>query len=136
MSLALENKVAVVTGGAQGLGEALCQRLAREGARVAVADVNEAGAQRTASSVKGLGLKVDVTQEAEVKALFERTQAEFGRVDIVVANAAILIAEPIAEARRGEVARGDERQPLRQLPHNEARLPDHEGSGRRLHRPD
>ncbi len=98
MSLALENKVAVVTGGAQGLGEALCQRLAREGARVAVADVNEAGAQRTASSVKGLGLKVDVTQEAEVKALFDRTQAEFGRVDIVISNAAILIAEPIAEA--------------------------------------
>jgi sorbitol-6-phosphate 2-dehydrogenase len=98
MNRALENKAAVVTGGAQGLGEALCHRLAREGARVAVADVNEAGAQRTARAVGGIGLKVNVTREADVQALFERTQAEFGRIDVVVSNAAILIAEPIAEA--------------------------------------
>jgi sorbitol-6-phosphate 2-dehydrogenase len=98
MSHALENKAAVVTGGAQGLGEALCHRLAREGARVAVADLNEPGALRTAAAVGGFGLKVDVTREADVKALFDRAQAEFGRIDIVVANAAILIAEPIVEA--------------------------------------
>jgi sorbitol-6-phosphate 2-dehydrogenase len=98
MSRPLKGKAAVVTGGAQGLGEALCRRLAVEGARVAVADLNEAGAKRTAAAVKGLGLKVDVTKEADVKALFDRALAEFGRIDIVVANAAILIAEPIAEA--------------------------------------
>jgi len=98
MSRPLKGKAAVVTGGAQGLGEALCRRLAVEGARVAVADLNEAGAKRTAAAVKGLGLKVDVTKEADVIALFDRTLAEFGRIDIVVANAAILIAEPIAEA--------------------------------------
>jgi sorbitol-6-phosphate 2-dehydrogenase len=95
---ALENKAAVVTGCAQGIGEALCHRLTREGARVAVDDVNEAGAQRTAAAVKGFGLKVDVTQEADIKALVDRAQEEFGRIDIVVANAAILIAEPIVEA--------------------------------------
>jgi sorbitol-6-phosphate 2-dehydrogenase len=78
----LKNKTAIVTGGAQGLGAAICERLAREGARVIAADI------------KGTDTKVDVTNEADVKALFDRV----GRVDIVVSNAAILIAEPIAEA--------------------------------------
>ena len=98
MTHSLDNKSAVVTGGAQGLGEALCQRLAREGARVAVADVNEAGAQRTGAAVKGFGMRADVTREADVKALFDRAKEEFGRIDIVVANAGILIAEPVADA--------------------------------------
>jgi sorbitol-6-phosphate 2-dehydrogenase len=100
----LQNKVAIVTGGAQGLGQAISQRLAREGCRVLIADVNEAGVNATAASAatetgqRVLGMKVDVTQEADVKALFDRAVQEFGRVDIVVANAAILIAEPIADA--------------------------------------
>jgi sorbitol-6-phosphate 2-dehydrogenase len=78
----LKNKTAIVTGGAQGLGAAICERLAHEGARVIAADI------------KGTDTKVDVTNEAEVKALFDRV----GRVDVVVSNAAILIAEPIIEA--------------------------------------
>ena len=100
----LQNKTAIVTGGAQGLGQAISERLAREGCRVLIADVNEAGACATAEAVakatgqRVLGMKVDVTQEAEVKALFDRAVQEFGRVDVLVANAAILIAEPIAEA--------------------------------------
>jgi len=100
----LQDKVAIVTGGAQGLGQAISQRLAREGCHLLVADVNEAGVTATAAGIakesgrRVLGLKVDVSQEADVKALFDRAVQEFGRVDIVVANAAILIAEPIADA--------------------------------------
>jgi sorbitol-6-phosphate 2-dehydrogenase len=100
----LQNKAAIVTGGAQGLGQAISQRLAREGCRVLIADVNEAGAQAAAAAIaketgqRVLGLKVDVTQEADVKALFDRAVREFDRVDVVVANAAILIAEPITDA--------------------------------------
>src|ERR1017187_1290089 len=100
----LQNKAAIVTGGAQGLGHAISQRLAREGCRVLIADVNETGVKATAAAVAKetgqcvLGLKVDVTREADVKMLFDRAAREFGRVDIVVANAAILIAEPIADA--------------------------------------
>ena len=69
-----------------------------------IADVNEAGVNATAAEIaketgqRVMGVKVDVTQEADVKALFDRAVKEFGRVDIVVANAAILIAEPIADA--------------------------------------
>ena len=100
----LQDKTAIVTGGAQGLGEAISRRLAKEGCRVVIADVNEAGVRTAAAAIaketggRVLGLKVDVTQEVEVKGLFDRAAREFGRVDIVVANAAILVAEPIAEA--------------------------------------
>jgi sorbitol-6-phosphate 2-dehydrogenase len=104
MSADLQNKIALVTGGAQGLGQAISLRLAREGCQVVIADVNEKGvsdcaaaiAAETAASV--LGVKADVTQETDVKNLFDRAVRQFGRVDIVVANAGILIAEPIADA--------------------------------------
>jgi sorbitol-6-phosphate 2-dehydrogenase len=104
MSGKLQDQIAVVTGGAQGLGQAISQRLAREGCHVLIADVNETGVNAAAAAIaqetgrRVLGLKVDVTQEADVQALFERAMREFGRVDVVVANAAILLAEPIAEA--------------------------------------
>jgi sorbitol-6-phosphate 2-dehydrogenase len=108
MSADLQNKTAVVTGGAQGLGQAISLRLAREGCQVLIADVNEKGATETAAAIAAetsrsvIGVKVDVTREADVKMLFERAAKEFGRVDIVVANAAILIAEPIADADAGK----------------------------------
>jgi sorbitol-6-phosphate 2-dehydrogenase len=104
MNLSLEDKVAIVTGGAQGLGRAVSQRLAHEGCHVIIADMKEEAAQATAAEIaKTTGrnasvLKTDVTQETDVEKLFDRAVAEFGRVDIVVVNAAILIAEPIAGA--------------------------------------
>src|SRR5215472_1704328 len=102
--MVLQGKTAIVTGGAQGLGQAISQRLAQEGCNVVIADVNETGVNATATAIaketgrRVLGVKVDVTQEADVSGLFEQAAKEFGRVDIVVANAAILIAEPIADA--------------------------------------
>jgi sorbitol-6-phosphate 2-dehydrogenase len=104
MSANLPNKIAIVTGGAQGLGQAISRRLAQEGCVVVIADVNENGIADTAAAVaketdaRVVGVKVDVTQEAEVKELFDGVVREFGRVDVVVSNAAILIAEPIVEA--------------------------------------
>ena len=100
----LQGKVAIVTGGAQGLGRAICERLAFEGCVVAVADLNGQGAEETAAAIAAatgarvVGAKVDVTREAEVEALFVGAEREFGRVDVVVSNAGVLIAEPIAEA--------------------------------------
>ncbi len=104
MSGTLNGTAAVVTGGAQGLGEAICLRLAREGCDVILADIQgpaaEAAAGRIAAETgrRVLAMPVDVTNEDHVCALFDRAVAEFGRVDLAVANAAILIAEPIAEA--------------------------------------
>jgi sorbitol-6-phosphate 2-dehydrogenase len=101
MNRQFEDKIALVTGGAQGLGRAICERLAKEGCHVVVADLNEAGATQTAAEIaeeydrKVIAVGVDVTDEAQVEAMFQRTQATFGQVDIVVSNAGILIAEAI-----------------------------------------
>ena len=94
MTRLLEDRVAAVTGGGQGLGQAICLRLAQEGAHVVVADLNEQTAQSTAAQIvsttdrKAIALKVDV---------IDRTMQEFMRLDIVVSNAGILIAEEITE---------------------------------------
>ena len=103
MTRLLEDRVAFVTGGGQGLGQAISKRLVQEGAHVLIADLNEESAKTTAAeSVAGsdrraLGVKVDVTDEAQVKGAVERAVQEFGRLDIVVSNAGILIAEEVAE---------------------------------------
>ena len=104
MSGRLEDKIAVVTGGAQGLGEAISWRLAGEGCDVVIGDTNEAGAAAVAAAIaeatgrRVIGTRADVTEEAEVEAMFELAVREHGHVDIVVANAGILIAEPIDTA--------------------------------------
>jgi sorbitol-6-phosphate 2-dehydrogenase len=100
MEKLLQDRIALVTGGAQGLGQAICLRLAREGCHVAVADLREEDASRTAAAITGrraISIKVDVTDEEQVAAMVDRTVAEFGRLDIVVSNAGILIAEEISQ---------------------------------------
>ena len=99
----LLDRIAIVTGGAQGLGAAIVRRLADEGAHVVVADLQAATAQRTADEVaaatgrRTLALAVDVTDEEQVAALVDRTVERFGRLDILVANAGIVISGPIEE---------------------------------------
>jgi sorbitol-6-phosphate 2-dehydrogenase len=101
MERKLEDKIAIVTGGAQGLGEAISHRLAREGAHVAVADLVLSGAERVAAAIEAgtgrnaLAVAVDVTLEDQVAAMVDCVVDEFGRLDILVANAGILIAEPV-----------------------------------------
>ncbi|MBI1877015.1 MAG: sorbitol-6-phosphate dehydrogenase [Chloroflexi bacterium] len=99
----LQNRIALVTGGGQGLGQAICQRLAAEGCHVVIADLNEEAAQATAAEIatstdrQTLALKVDVTDESQVEALVAQVVEKFGRLDIAVSNAGILIAEEITE---------------------------------------
>ena len=99
----LQSKTALITGAAQGLGEHLAERLAAEGCAVAVADLQAEQAQAVAArlaaqhGVDTLGLALDVTDEASVTAGFDATVARFGRLDICVANAGILISGPIEE---------------------------------------
>ncbi|MCR4407123.1 MAG: sorbitol-6-phosphate dehydrogenase [Anaerolineae bacterium] len=103
MDTLLQDRIAIVTGGAQGLGEAICHRLAREGAHVVVADLNLEGAERVAADImaqtdrRAIAVQVDVTDEAQVVTMVDRAVAEFGRLDILVSNAGILIAEAVDE---------------------------------------
>ncbi len=85
----LDGRVALVTGGAQGIGEAICRRLAAAGARVAVFDLNQDRAEHLAAEIGGIGLAGDVTAEADVQRTLEAVQRESGRVDILVNNAGI-----------------------------------------------
>ena len=85
----LSGRVAVVTGGASGIGLASVRRLASEGARVVVADLNAEAGKRTAEEVGGLFVPVDVTDPEAVERLFATANSEFGSVDIAFNNAGI-----------------------------------------------
>jgi 3-oxoacyl-[acyl-carrier protein] reductase len=91
----LAGKVAIVTGGASGLGKTFCLALAQEGASLVVADIKEKEAEQTASEIKAKGgraisIKTDVTSEAATLAMAEETVKQFGKIDILVNNAALV----------------------------------------------
>lgn len=85
----LRDRVAIITGGASGIGLATAHRFAAEGARVVIADLDAATGQRAADEVGGVFRTVDVADEASVNALFDGVAAELGAVDIAFNNAGI-----------------------------------------------
>jgi NAD(P)-dependent dehydrogenase (short-subunit alcohol dehydrogenase family) len=86
----LKGSVAVVTGGASGIGRALCQRFAAEGARgIVVSDMNEKGAQAVAAEVNGLAVGCDVGVEAQIIELVRRAEEAFGSIDLFCSNAGL-----------------------------------------------
>jgi len=99
----LKDKVAVVTGAAQGLGEALARRLAQEGCHVLLADINGEKAQAAAEAIaqetgrEARGIRVDVTDAASCRAMAEQAVSAWGRLDILIANAGILKAGDVTE---------------------------------------
>jgi NAD(P)-dependent dehydrogenase (short-subunit alcohol dehydrogenase family) len=88
MSESLEDKVALVTGAAQGIGNAIAKGLAAEGARIVVADLNRAE-EAAEEFVDGIGLTVDVADEAQVERMAQEVVERFGRIDILVNNAGL-----------------------------------------------
>jgi 3-oxoacyl-[acyl-carrier protein] reductase len=83
----LQGKIAIVTGAASGFGEGVARRFAAEGARVVAADLNLEGARRLAGEIGGLAVGGDVSKGADVAAIVQAAQREFGGLDVVVNNA-------------------------------------------------
>ena len=98
----LENKVAIITGGARGIGRAICERYAEEGARVVIADILEKEAEEAASVISrgAFAVRLDVTDQASIDAMVTRVIDEAGRIDILVNNAAIFNMAPLLEVTR------------------------------------
>ena len=94
MSDRVKDKIVIVTGAASGIGRATALALAREGARLSLSDVDEAGGAKTLEAVKSAGVdaifnRVDVTDEAEVASMITKTVERFGRLDAAYNNAGI-----------------------------------------------
>lgn len=96
VNLPLLDQVALITGAGRGLGEALAWRLAEAGAHVVIADIHLDAVQQVAGAIaqatdrRALPVRVDVTDEALVQAMIARIVAEFGRLDLLIANAGIV----------------------------------------------
>jgi NAD(P)-dependent dehydrogenase (short-subunit alcohol dehydrogenase family) len=90
----LDGRVAIVTGGAQGIGRAIVDKLAEEGASIVVADIAADKAEEAARAVGGLAVATDIAEPDQVRALVDRTLAEHGKVDVLVNNAAIVPFTP------------------------------------------
>lgn len=95
----LEGKVALVTGGGRGIGQAVCEAFAREGARVAAADLFEEEAAETVRAMgdAGMGLEIDVADPASISAGVARVEEAWGGIDALVNNAGVFGMAPIGE---------------------------------------
>ncbi len=86
----LENRVAVVTGAAQGIGRAIADKLVAEGASVVIADLNGDGAHDVAAQLGGIAVEADISQEADAQKVVDATMAEHNKVDVLVHAAAVV----------------------------------------------
>jgi 3-oxoacyl-[acyl-carrier protein] reductase len=107
--MALEQRVAIVTGGGKGIGKHYCRGLAAQGAAIVVAEIDPAAAETTAAELRAAGhraleVPTDVSDEASVKAMVARTIETFGRVDILVNNAAIFASIGFTHAPHDQIS--------------------------------
>jgi D-sorbitol dehydrogenase (acceptor) len=105
--LKLKDKVAVITGGARGIGAAVAKRYAKEGAVVVIADIDGAEAARVAQRIgdPAIGVGLNVTQQSEIDALVTHVVNTKGRIDILVNNAAVFDLAPVLETTRASYRR-------------------------------
>jgi NAD(P)-dependent dehydrogenase (short-subunit alcohol dehydrogenase family) len=103
----LTGKVVAITGGGRGIGRAIAQALAREGARVAVGDLDRSSAEQTATALgePAVGLSLDVTDHAGLIAFLDDVEQRLGPIDVLVNNAGIMPVTPLAEESAESIAR-------------------------------
>ena len=102
-----ENKVALITGAASGIGFAIAKSFCKEGASVVINDINDAAGEKAARTLKELGcnaiyIRADVSKNTDVKHMFEFIAERFGKLDILVNNAGISLIKPLTELDESE----------------------------------
>ncbi len=98
----LQDRIALVTGAGSGNGRAIAIGMAREGAHVVIADINQLGSEATAQEITALGrktlaLKTDVSKVTDIEAMVKAVMDQFGRIDILVNNAGVITRQPMLE---------------------------------------
>lgn len=103
----LAGKTAIITGSARGIGRAFAQAYVREGARVAIADINLQGARKTAGEIgpEAMAVELDVTSQNSIDECISSVEDEFGGIDILINNAALFDLAPIVEITRASYER-------------------------------
>jgi D-sorbitol dehydrogenase (acceptor) len=103
----LDGRTALITGAARGIGRAFCEAYVREGARVAIGDIDVERAQASAAEIGEpcIAVEMDVTSQASIDAAVAATADAFGGIDILINNAAVFTAAPIAEIAREDYDR-------------------------------
>ncbi|WP_157056478.1 L-iditol 2-dehydrogenase [Pseudorhodobacter aquimaris] len=101
----LEGKTALITGGARGIGRAFAAAYIREGAKVAIADIDIARARETAAELGAIAVEMDVSSQASIERAVDETAAALGHIDILINNAALFSADPIVEIKRADFDR-------------------------------
>ncbi len=105
-----ENRVAIVTGAARGIGYACAERLASDGARVIIADIDEKGGEKAAADLKDAGYKVfftecDVGEKLDIRNLVKATVGAHGQIDILINNAAVIDSAPVLDLDEADLDR-------------------------------
>ena len=123
----MKDKVAIVTGAASGIGLEIARAYAREGAKIAIADLKQDAAEAAAKEIKSAGgqaiaVAMDVTNEAQVDAGVEATVKALGGVDVLVSNAGIQIISPVQDLESVRLAQDAGHPSGRRVP-DHARLP-------------
>ena len=98
----LNDRVVLITGAARGIGAAAARRLAADGARVALADLDKAGVEKLAAELKGVAIQADVTRAADIARMVEETRQRFGRIDVLFNNAGVIRVQPTLDVTEAE----------------------------------
>ncbi|QCO58017.1 L-iditol 2-dehydrogenase (plasmid) [Pseudorhodobacter turbinis] len=101
----LKGKTTLITGGARGIGRAFAAAYIREGAKVAIADINIARARETAKELGAIAVEMDISSQASIDSAVDEVVTAFGHIDILINNAALFSAAPIVEIERDDFDR-------------------------------
>jgi NAD(P)-dependent dehydrogenase (short-subunit alcohol dehydrogenase family) len=98
----LDNRVALITGAGRGIGAATARRLAADGARVVLADIDKIAVEKLAAELGGVAVHADVTRAADIARMVDEAHHPWGRVDVLFNNAGVIRVQPLLEVTEPE----------------------------------